>query len=304
MQHGLALTHQALAVGVTKGQLRAMVDARSLRRVAYGVVAAAGAPETSEYRAMFGLLIAGPRRPEQGVRAALCDVTAAVKHDLVDPVGEEPIHVLSTRRLDGRDGYAFHWTSRLPENEIVLIDNLPTTDPARTFIDMCSSHAYRAFGIFRRGLRRSAFTREAVFERIERESRQGRAGLQRARLVLELTDPTADKARSAFEDHLFEVLIRAGYPPPERNVSVRGLKQVWEVDLFWHCRQGGIEGSPSWWHGDPWVLTKDHRKVNDLRAVGIDIYTVTEMMSDTEFLAGVRQLFGPPESFPRVEKVV
>lgn len=296
-QHGLALTNQAFALGVTKGRLRAMIADRSLSRVAYGVIAATGAPETPEYLAMFGLLLAGPRRPEQGVRVALCDITAAVRHDLIDPILKEPVHVLSTRRLDEREGYVFHWSSRLPENEIVLVDNLSTTDAARTFIDLCSSQAHRAFSIFRRGLRRSAFTREEVAERIDRESRQGRGGLQRARFVLELTDPTADKARSGLEDHFFDLLVRAGYPPPERNASVRGLNQVWEVDLFWRHRSGGLEVSPSWYHGDPWVLTKDHRKLSDLRAAGVDIYTVTELMSDAEVLAGVRQMFGPPESF-------
>jgi hypothetical protein len=241
-------------------------------------------------------LFAGPRRIEPGIRAALCGPTAAQIMDLMEPRHDDEIHVLSTRRLDPRDGFVFHWSSRLPENELTTLDGFPCTDEIRTFIDMCDLEPHRSLSFYRRGLRKKLFIPESVRERINREARQGRGGICAARRALEATFDDAGRARSALEDRYFDLLVGAGYPTPERNVKIRGsFGHDWEVDLYYRRYKAAIEISPVGTHSDPLAVQRDQRKIADLTTLGIRVLPVGSDLSDSDFLRLVRRLLGPPD---------
>lgn len=302
-QGGVSAVHQILALGVSEQTLRTRIKNGSLERVCHGVVAARGAPKTKEFQMMLGLLMAGPRRPGKGIRAALCGPTAAELHDLIDPLPDEPVHVLTSRRMHPKEGFVFHWTSRLTEDEVIRIGCLSVTSGPRTLIDCAWTQPYRAMNLFRRGLRRGVFTTAEVEAQINDESRQGRGGICKVREALQLTGPGAEKARSAMEDHFFDVLVEAGYPPPLRNAMVMGLTRKWQVDLFYPDDDFGTEVSPSWWHMDPDVQDKDNRKLWELREKGLKVLVVTELTTDGEFLQAVANVLGPPPAFPRAKSV-
>jgi hypothetical protein len=251
---------------------------------------------------MLGVLLAANRSGGSEITGAVCGPTAGFLLGLLGR-DEPTIHVVSTRRISGRKGYRFHLTTRLPARDVVELNGLRVTDPIRTFLDLCDVFPHLSVYMLKRGLRLGLFTRQDVHERIEEESRQGRAGLCAAREALERTDPTAGKARSAREDHYFELLVEMGYPPPERNYKIKGpLGIEWEVDLYYPHRSKGFEISPYDTHMDPVVNTRDGKKVLDLSAAGIQIVTITDGISDAEFKMQARRILGPPEDFPRLEK--
>lgn len=294
-QHGVAMVKQGIGLGLTKGKIATMVRKGRLRSVCYGIVAATGAPETPEQKMMIGVLIGRAKTIEKGPSAAVFGPSAAPMWDLTEPEPIEDIHVLVTRTPQPRDGYVFHRTGRLPLDEIVELRGIPVTDQYRTYLDMCRFSPYRAISMLRRGLRRSVIDRKILEERILVESRQGRAGIAAARDALERTDLSAARAKSWLEDHFFDLLIQAGYPPPVRNAKVRGSFGFdWEIDLYYPRSRKGIEVSHSDIHSEPKTILKDARKLLDLRSMGLDIMVATEATTDSEFLDAAVQLLGPP----------
>lgn len=296
-QFGLIRTSQALALGVGRGKLYHWVKAGRLRQVCYGIFAASGAPRTAEQEIMFGVLLGSSRAADKSIRAAVCGLSAAIRLDLVWP-RPTPIHILSQRKVVPRDGYVFHWTSRLPEGEIIDVGGIPTTDGPRSFLDLCSNHPNLARWAYRRGLRQDVLSKESVEARIEDESRQGREGIVLARSIIEATDPSAGDAKSAEEDRYFDFLVEAGYPAPARNAKWTGGSGIsWEIDLFYMGMRKGFEVSPWDTHGDPDSYGRDGTKIMDLGRVGVAVYPINKRLSRYEFLEIAFDLLGPPGSF-------
>jgi hypothetical protein len=290
-QEGVGRVHQAEAVGVPRHRIDQMRKDGRLRSVGYGIIAAAGAPETQAFRRMLGVLIAG-YGSKAGLPAAIADVSAAISHNMADGPAA-PIHVVGTRRVEPREGYVFHRTSRLPASEIVFIDNVPTTDPLRTWLDMCDSTPWRGKSVFYRGVRGHLFTPTVALDRIEDESRQGRGGLVVAREIAENATPGAANARSRKEEDVFNWILEDGLPVPERNVYIpSNFGFNWEIDLLYRHARLVIEVSPHGIHGDPDVYAKDVRKREDLEARGYKVIVVTDETTRAEFLGKVRKHLG------------
>lgn len=283
-QHGLARTRQAQRLGLPADRLRWWIRRGRLRRVEYGIVAASGAPVTPAFRRMRGVLLGGHGLTE-GVVAALCGVSAAHQLDLLSTAPDE-VHVLSTRQIQPRPNYSFHRTGRLPSSEVVFSDGIPTTDPIRTFLD-CSAFEppWRARNLYHRALRDKRFEREDVLERIDSEARQGRPGLCLAREIAEGTSPGAEKARSAWEETVFDWIADASLPLPERNAEVQSsFGFPWEIDLLYRVPPTAIEVSPWEWHSDPDTYKKDLRKRADLEALGFKVIVVSDLSERDRFL--------------------
>ncbi|MGH2753772.1 MAG: type IV toxin-antitoxin system AbiEi family antitoxin domain-containing protein [Actinomycetota bacterium] len=301
-QAGLLTVRQTLAVGLTRHQIAGLVKRGTLRRLGYGILAVCGSPRTRKQDLFLGVLLASNRSGGDEITGAICGPTAGYLWGLLERGGQE-IHVVSTRRVRDREDYRFHFTTRLPERDVVTLDGVQVTDPIRTFLDLCHARPHAAIYIFKRGLRKKLFTVEEVGARIEEESRQGREGLCVARMVIASTSSTAARAKSAKEDHYFELLVDLGYPPPLRNFKVRGSYGYdWEIDLYYAERHKGFEVSPYDTHMDPLVDTRDSRKGLDLRAMGIEIISIADGITDAEFRRQVRAILGPPGDFPRAEE--
>lgn len=279
-----------------------MLEQGVLQQVCYGIIRAAGSPQTREQAIQIGILLGTARRGD-GPEAGACNLTAAVLHGMAED--REPlIHILTRRNLRHHEGYRFHYTSRLPVKELIRVKGLWCTDPCRTFLDLCGSSPRLAPWVFRRGLRNGVLDREGVTRRIEMEARQGRAGLVVAREIIDQTFESARRAKSGKEDRYHDYLVTAGYPPPQRNVKLPGsFGHPWEVDLYYPQVRAGLEISPYDIHGDPEVFLRDGRKRLDLEGQGIRIWAITEDLSFHDFVAVIRPLLGPPLDFPTAESV-
>jgi hypothetical protein len=297
-QLGVARTAQVLDLGVSKDQLRSMARRGELEKVCYGIIRARGSNRCWEQQVQIGILLASSHRVK-GFEAGACGETAAVLLDLGENREGVPIHILTRRRVTPRPDYCFHWTSRLPEEELTVVGGLLCTDAVRTFLDICAADPGWARWMYRRGLRKGVLAPEAVERRVEVEARQGRSGVVVARRILEETSETAHKAKSGWEDVYHDYLVRAAYPPPLRNVSLPGsFGHPWEVDLYYPQIRKGFEISPSETHWSPESHERDGRKELDLKARGIDIIRITERLSFEEFISRIRPVLGPSWSFP------
>jgi hypothetical protein len=300
-QKGLGTNRQAQQCGVPRHRLRLFMKQGLLRRREHGILQVTGAPRTREQDLVLGVLIASNRSGGTEVTSAIAGPTAAHLWGLQEK-DEPTIHVVTTRKIGSRAGYRFHWSTRLTDAEVAVIDGIMVTDPIRTFFDLCRMFPYSSTFFLKKGMRKDLFTRADVERRLAEESRQGRGGLSSVRNALVRTDPTADRAKSFKEDHYFDLLVRLGYPPPERNVKVRGTYgHEWEIDLYYPQTRLGFEISPYDTHMEPAVNSRDGRKRLDLRTLGIEILTITDGISDADFERQVRAILGPPEEFPFLE---
>ena len=291
-QKGVGRVHQSDALGIPRHRLVQMKRDGRLLTMSHGVVAASGAPQTDAFREMLGVLIAG-FASKAGVVAAIAEISAAIKHGMADGL-TDGIHVVTTRRMEPRPGYIFHRTSRLPREEVVMVDEIPVTDPLRTWLDICDSSPWRGKSVFYRGVRAHHFSPNDALERIEGESRQGRGGLVLAREIAENASPGAGKARSRKEEEVFGWILESGLPLPERNVFIpSSFGYDWEIDLLY--RTGpliAVEVSLHGIHGDPAVYAKDMRKREDLESQGYKVIVVTDETTRSEFLAKLRRHLG------------
>jgi hypothetical protein len=108
------------------------------------------------------------------------------------------------------------WADRVEEDEIMVIDGMKTTNPARTALDLASRYplgeAVAKVDALARATRLKMADVELVAERYK-----GRRGIRRAHAALPLVDPGAESPR---ESWLRLLLIRAGFPPPQTQIPV------------------------------------------------------------------------------------
>src|SRR5713101_3900343 len=196
---------EARAVGVTRGQLR---GAR-YRRLGSGLYRWVGLKESPQV-----MLTAVARRLPAG--AAFSGPTAAWLHGL-DVAPCDPIEVTIPEPMgSGRRAGACVRRAALASGEIVLRRGLPTTSALRTVVDLggrdpLTEGVVAADLFLHAGLVTIAELRTHVAEH------PGVKGIARVRRVVELAQP---KAESAMETRLRMLLVLAGLPPPEAQVSI------------------------------------------------------------------------------------
>jgi hypothetical protein len=104
------------------------------------------------------------------------------------------------------------WTDAIGDSDVMTIDGIPVTTPARTALDMACRYpldtAVTAIDALANATRLKASDVQLL---------PGRRGIPHARRVLELVDPGAESPKETWLRLLF---IRAGYPPPETQIPV------------------------------------------------------------------------------------
>lgn len=138
-QWGLLTTAQAARAGVTRLQLARLADAAVLERVAQGIYATTAAPaEHREVRAAWLSLdptsTAEERLADQVAAGVVSHTSAAALHRLGDLLDDEPELTLPHRKQSRRD-VRLHRLD-LTENDVTLVDGLPTTTVERTVADL------------------------------------------------------------------------------------------------------------------------------------------------------------------------
>lgn len=246
---------EASAVGVTRGKLRGS----SYRTLGSGLYRWVGLKESPHL-----MLTALARRLPRG--AAFSGRTAAWLHGL-DLAPCDPIEVTIPETIgSGRRAGAFVRRAALAGEEILLRRGLPVTSALRTVVDLggrnpLTEGVVAADMFLHAGLVTIAELRDYV------ANHPGAAGIARLRRVADLSEP---KAESAMETRLRVLLVLAGLPRPEAQVSIRDDQGrfLGRPDLLYRLERLAIEYDGGN-HRDR--LVDDNRRQNGLIGAGLRV---------------------------------
>lgn len=273
---------EARRAGVTRGQLRGP----RYRRLGSGLYRWVGLKESPQ----LTLTAVASRLPPG---AALSGRTAAWLHGL-DIAPCDPIEVTIPEPIGSsrRAGVSVRRTALVGE-EIVVRRGLPATSPLRTVVDLAGrdplTEGVVATDLFlHAGLITIAALRTYVADH------PGAKGIGRLRRVLGLAEP---KAESAMETRLRMVLVLAGLPRPEVQVSVYDEKGrfLGRPDLLYRLQRLAIEYDGGN-HRDR--LVDDNRRQNRLIATGLRLlrFTAADVYGTPDSVAlQVRQALATPQ---------
>ena len=156
--------------------------------------------------------------------------------------------------------------SRVPF-EVVQLDGIPVTLPARAAVDLATVLPYKQV---RRAVREGmARKRIAVKDLVAIRGRKGAKTMRR--ILADGYVPT----RSEFEDVVLDLLDRGGFPRPDVNtpIVVAGRRTV--PDFRWPDRHLVLEADGRQWHGSALAREDDRERQARLEAAGERVLRVT-----------------------------
>ncbi len=263
-QHGAFSTRQAAARGLSRRQIRSLLDHRLLFEPIAGVLRFPAAPVTWRQRMMIATL--APPGNHAGFRAA------ALLHQLdgfrrPDP----PLEIVGPRgsRALRVPDLVQHWVEPLPDEDLVVVDGIPTTGLARTVVDVCGlgdpALALRAVDDFERR-RASLNWLRLTAERLHRPGQSGTGTVLR---LLERRQLGGRVSDTWFERLVERCLAAPGLPPWVRQHEIHHEGQfVARVDLACPALLLAVEAHSRQFHFGAGPESADQRRENQMSALG------------------------------------
>jgi hypothetical protein len=165
------------------------------------------------------------------------------------------------------------WSDRVAEDEVEMIGDVLATTPARTAFDLACRNplgtAVAAIDALARATRLNVTDVEPLTERYK-----GHRNIRRARSALHLVDAGAESPR---ETWLRLVLIKAGYPRPQTQITVRDQcgALVAIVDMGWEDIKVAVEYEGDHHRTDRRQFNRDIARFEALTELGWIIVRVT-----------------------------
>ncbi|WAJ47304.1 hypothetical protein OK015_13180 [Mycobacterium sp. Aquia_216] len=167
------------------------------------------------------------------------------------------------------------WEEHIEADEIVIVDGMRVTTPARTALDLARHYpkgvAVAAVDALARATELKPADVDLLIDRY-----RGRRGMKGARAALELVD---GGAQSPKETWLRLLLIRAGLPRPQTQIAVRnewGWAEAY-LDMGWEDIKVAVEYDGDHHLSSRTQYVKDIRRLETLERMGwIVVRVVTE----------------------------
>ena len=234
-------------------------DGRLWRK--YRGVYAYGQPQLSRNGEwMAALLAAG----DGSALAGMCSASL-LKITKLEP---REIEVIVPGHRRPQAGFRLRTCRNLSPRDIVIVDRIPVTTVARTFVDLTDSketddlasmiHEAAYLGIFSPDATRAAMGRA-----------NGRRNLDRLEEALRLHRSGGAGTRSRLEKRFRRLVQGAGMPSSRSNIVVNGF----EVDFYWPGLCVEIDGPP---HSRPRSKVDDRIRDAALRAAGYVVLRFSE----------------------------
>jgi very-short-patch-repair endonuclease len=265
-----ASQHGAFAIrqldGVTRRWVENLSRRRMVHRVAPGVYALAGSPDTWRRRLTVGLLALG--------EASWVSHDAAARLHQLDRAPADAVEFTVPRRARGRRmPFTVHTTADLPKLDRVTVDGFRCLSATRTIIDL--AHA-RVPGVrleaaidsaVRLGLT-SPVVLAARLAELRGPGRWGAVALERF-----LFD---SGGHSMLERRFLQLVRRAGLPRPAVQViHRRDGKTFARVDFLFDPYGVVVEVSGRLGHSSPGERARDAQRRNELQDFGRKVYEYT-----------------------------
>lgn len=267
-QHGVVSQRQLAELGYSEGAVGRAVQSGRLHRLYRGVYGV-GHPAVSNHGRYLAAAFAC------GKGALLSHESAAWLWGLV-PARPQIPEVTVPSRGHGRSGIRIHHSTILEEEDLAVVESIPTTAVPRTLLDCGARQGGRPLERLvekaeRRGLL-DLGTMEALIARSGRHA--GRRPLRRA-LALYL-DPVMSRART--ERAFLAIVKRAGLPRPAINLFVAGH----EIDAYWERERFAVELDGWDTHRTRAAFERDPLRIEDLKLAGIDAIRITARRIERE----------------------
>ena len=249
------LTHKAVRTRLRSGRLHRL----------YEGVYAVGHPALP----LEGLFLAAVKAWGDG--AVLSHFSAAAFWGLVDWDGRHP-EVTIPRSVGGnRPGIRVHRSGVLESRDLTIRQGIPVTMPARTLIDLAAVVDQRQL---RRAVRQALSLKRVRMAQLGEVLARLRPRRGCAKLALVLADghmPT----RSELEDVVLELILRAGFEPPEVNVPLRIGGRFIIPDFRWPEQKLVVEADGATWHDNKLAREDDAERQALLESHGERVVRVT-----------------------------
>lgn len=170
------------------------------------------------------------------------------------------------------------WADRIEPDEIVVIDGIAVTTPARTVLDLGCRNRLTAAVAAIDAL--AAATHVSISDVDALASRyRGRRGIKTARRALSLADAGAESPR---ESWLRMLIDRNGFPRPQTQIQVYDAygQFIARLDLGWQEHMIAVEYEGDHHRTDRRQFNRDIRRYDDLAELGWLVIRVTA--EDTE----------------------
>jgi hypothetical protein len=174
------------------------------------------------------------------------------------------------------------WSDEVDDDEIVMIDGIRVTTPARTAFDIACRYPLGKAVAAIDALARATHLKMADVELLVDRYR-GRRGIRNARQVLGLVDPGAESPR---ETWLRLLVIRHGFPRPQTQLSIYneyGVR-VAVPDMGWEDIKIALDYDGEH-HRTPARFNKDIRRHDDLTELGWADIRVTSLDTEAVIIA-------------------
>lgn len=276
-QHGVLARCQLLQFGVCSRTVSRAMELGSLVAITRGVYRVRGAPQTTAMAVMGATLASGGR---------VCGATAAYLWRLEVPLAVDPIH--TTVGADGRQPrpsiIAVHDADRVSFRAVThrtatfdaaprFVDGIPTTDPARTLIDV--AHLVSASDLeasFERARRLGLLSIESLQATVDRVGGRGKSGSAAIRTLLAKAAPNA--LESKLEVKAWRLMRSSKMPLPQRQFAVIAASgQRYRLDFAWPQLRVAFETDGFEWHSARSQWKRDHVRNAALEQCGWRIVT-------------------------------
>ncbi|CDO88335.1 hypothetical protein AWC29_20420 [Mycobacterium triplex] len=158
------------------------------------------------------------------------------------------------------------WEERIETDEIVIVDGMRATTPARTALDLARRYrlgiAVAAVDALTQATDLKQADIDLLFDRY-----RGRRGMKAARTVLDLVD---GGAQSPKETWLRLLLVSSGFPPPQTQIAVRnewGWAEAY-LDMGWEEIKVAVEYDGDQHRSSRAQYVKDIRRLEMLEQMG------------------------------------
>lgn len=251
VQHGAVSRRQLRELGVPARTVGRLPDGE-WTEAHPGVFVQAANPASFLGEAWAALLAVRPP-------AALSHECAARMHGF-ETFGSAGL-VVTARRYDHHRlaGVRVHQISDLFDlpDQIVEVDGLPVTSPARTLVDLSRIVRFGRLNLaFEGAVRTRLVTLDEVGASLAAIARPGKPGLRNIVRVLAMHQPGEPVTGSRLEDALFAALRAAGEPLPRKQASLPGGEGL--VDTVYDRSKLIVEADGRRWHARIAQLKKDH----------------------------------------------
>jgi very-short-patch-repair endonuclease len=262
---------QVLACGISHDAITRNVAAHRWVELRHGVYrAAASAPSTWQQRLMALTL---------SVDGVAYGRSAVALYKLLPPPKSPEVLVVRAWRNRPREG--LHSTRALPPSEVIVVDHIRATSPARAIIDAAASLTPRAVeALVDRAVLRHVVNAQSLHRRALELRNPKRTGASRVVKAIASQHPDIRRARSDWEATVVRIAQRLGLPRPRLNYRVVVDGQPRLLDVAWSESLIDLEYDGFEPHMDRCVFDDDRVRQNALVAAGWTVFRLTQAMLD------------------------